>query len=199
MPMSVWQDLRTIKWDLTARRFAHLQAWLAPIPSRTGSLIRYRFYKRWLKSVGEGTEFLANAYIRNPQNMTIGNRSVVGLGVRIQAGGGLTIGDCVLIGPGAMIWTSNHRFDDPDVPIRDQGHEQKEVVIGDDCWIGANAFIMPGVVLGKGCIVSAGAIVGAKNYKDYVILIGNPARVIGYRGSRPATTADSSTDPVASA
>lgn len=197
--MGFWQDLRKIKWDLTNRRFAHLQAMLAPIPSRTGAVIRFRFYKRWLKSVGEDTEFLANAYIRNPQNMSIGKRSVVGLGVRIQAGGGLTIGDCVLIGPGAMIWTSNHLFDDPDVPIRDQGHEQKEVVIGDDCWIGANAFIMPGVVLGKGCVVSAGAVVGAKSYKDYVILIGNPARVIGYRGGRQPAPGGGATDPVAPA
>jgi acetyltransferase-like isoleucine patch superfamily enzyme len=55
------------------------------------------------------------------------------------------------------------------------------VVIGRDVWIGANAFVMPGVQLGDGCVVAAGAVVGAKKYPPYKILAGNPARVIGTR------------------
>ena len=50
-----------------------------------------------------------------------------------------------------------------------------------DCWIGANAFIMPGANLGEGTIVSAGSVVGGKAVPPYKILAGNPARVIGSR------------------
>ncbi|MBK6898705.1 MAG: maltose O-acetyltransferase [bacterium] len=65
--------------------------------------------------------------------------------------------------------------------MRDQGAEYREIVIGGDVWIGSNAFLMPGVELGDGCIVSAGSVVGAKKYPPYSILMGNPARVIGNR------------------
>jgi acetyltransferase-like isoleucine patch superfamily enzyme len=104
----------------------------------------------------------------------------------IQAGGIIEVGEDVLIGPGAKIWSANHGFSDPSTPIQDQEYENKKVIIGNGCWIGANAFLMPGVNLGEGCIVSAGAIVGAKNYPPYKIIAGNPARVIGTRELNPA-------------
>ncbi len=73
---------------------------------------------------------------------------------------GLTFGNAVLLGPGVSIWTSNHQFADPEVLIADQGQEFKPVIIEDDVWLGANSFIMPGTHLGRGCVVSAEAMVG---------------------------------------
>ena len=95
-----------------------------------------------------------------------------------------------VIGPGAKIWSANHGFSDPSIPIQDQEYENKKVIIGNGCWIGANAFLMPGVNLGEGCIVSAGAVVGAKNYPAYKIIAGNPARVIGTREIKSETDTD---------
>ena len=52
---------------------------------------------------------------------------------------------------------------------------------GDDVWIGTRVIILPGVTIGKGVIIGAGAIV-TKDIPEYAIAVGNPARVIKYRG-----------------
>jgi len=177
------RTLKEIKWDLSGRRFLYKQALLTWIPSYIGLRLRYRFYKKYLKSLGEETDFHENVNIRNPHKLSIGSRCAMGLDMKIQAGGGMIVGNNVLFGPGVCVWTSNHVFTDPDKLVREQGLEYKEVIVGDDVWIGANAFIMPGAHLPRGCIVSAGAVVGGKKYKEYSILAGNPARVIGFRNA----------------
>jgi acetyltransferase-like isoleucine patch superfamily enzyme len=182
--MKFLDELKRIWWDITGSRYLHWQSFYSLIPSYIGQRLRLRFYRKWLKSMGQNCKFHDHVYIRNPNKFSMGNRCHIGYGARIQAGGGLTFGDGVLLGPGVSIWTSNHRFDDPDVPITDQGQEFKEVTIESDVWLGANSFIMPGTHLGRGSVVSAGAVVGGKRYKDFSILAGNPARVIGYRGAR---------------
>ncbi|MEP0828057.1 MAG: acyltransferase [bacterium] len=189
--INFFSTLRKFKRDLEGRRFLYTQAILAWIPSFIGYTIRGRFYRKWIKSVGPNTLFLERLYIRNPQLMTIGSNCSMGIDCAIQAAGGLTIGNYVILGPGVKIWTSNHIYADPNVPIYNQGSEFKPVVIEDDTWIGANAFIMPGTHLGKGCVVAAGAIVSGRRYKDFSILAGNPARVIGFRGqqNKPETSA----------
>lgn len=185
--------LKRIWWDLAGEtRYLYFQALYSAIPSYIGQRLRLRFYGKWLKAMGDGGKFHDKVYIRNPKKFAMGRGCHIGYGVRIQAGGGLTFGDNVLLGPGVSIWTSNHRFEDPDTAISDQGQEYKPVTIGNDVWLGANSFIMPGTQLGNGCVVSAGAVVGGKQYKDFSILAGNPARVIGFRGGRkdpPATKA----------
>lgn len=59
----------------------------------------------------------------------------------------------------------------------------RAVSIGADCWLGANSVILPGVTLGCGCVVGANAVV-TKDFPDYSILAGVPARVIGSRRGR---------------
>ena len=176
--------LRRIKWDLTGPHgYYHKQAWLAPIPGYLGKLLRERFYRKWLRNMGEGNLFYEKVNIIYPRKLTLGSHCNIGTDVEIQANGDLTIGDYVVLGPSAKIWTSNHIFADSDRPISTQGAEYKPVVIGDDVWIGASAFIMPGARIGNGCVISAGAVVGGKTYKDFSILAGNPARVIGFRNA----------------
>jgi acetyltransferase-like isoleucine patch superfamily enzyme len=115
----------------------------------------------------------------------VGQRTGISVNVQIQAAGHVRLGDDVIVGPGVRIWSANHVYKNPDVPINQQGAEYKEVVIEDDTWIGAGAFIMPGTHMGRGCVISAGAVVGGKAYKDFSILAGNPARVIGFRKPQP--------------
>ncbi len=176
--------LRRIKWDLTGPHgYYHKQARLAPIPGYLGAVLRGRFYRKWLRCMGEDNFFYERVNLIYPQKLTLGSHCRIGTDVEIQANGDLTIGDYVILGPSAKIWTSNHIYADPNKPISQQGAEYKPVVIGDDVWIGACAFIMPGVHLPRGCVVSAGAVVGAKQYKEFSILAGNPARVIGFRNA----------------
>ncbi|KHL01936.1 hypothetical protein LK10_14275 [Sinomonas humi] len=93
--------------------------------------------------------------------------------VFIDASAQVTMGSHVQIGPRAMVLTATHRVGTPDV----RGGEpwNRPVTIGDGCWIGAGAIIMPGVNVASGCIVGAGAIV-TKDTQPDGIYAGVPAQ-----------------------
>lgn len=113
------------------------------------------------------------------QNIRIGDNSGIGKDSYIQDN--VKIGANVMMGEGCMIFTANHAFDRIDVPMINQGFQKsKEVVISDDVWIGARVTILPGVRIGRGVIVGAGAVV-TKDIENYMIVGGNPAKVIGKR------------------
>lgn len=153
---------------------------LAGLPLRTGVWIRARVMRRFFASMGEDTVIQAGMRVTNPEKIAIGSHCNFARGVFITGGGGVTIGDWVGFGPDVKVWSVNHRFDDPDRPWLLQGWEMKPVVIEDDVWLGANVFLMPGVTIGKGAIVSACAVVG-KSVPAYSLVAGNPARVVGWR------------------
>lgn len=119
----------------------------------------------------------------------IGRRSAVGVDCFIHGGGGVTIGDNVLLGPAVRIFSENHVFADPDVPIIEQGEVPSAVVIGDDVWIGASATILAGAHIGDGCVVAAGAVVRGE-IPAYSIVAGVPARVVGRRTDASPRPAD---------
>ena len=103
------------------------------------------------------------------------------MGINCFITGPVTIGKNVLMGPNVQIYTSNHKFDDLSVPIGQQGNEEaKPVIIEDDCWLAANVIILPGVTIGTGSVIGAGAVV-AKSVPPYSICVGNPAKVIKSR------------------
>lgn len=85
------------------------------------------------------------------------------------------IGNRVMLGPNVHIYTTTHPTD----PIeRATGKELcAPVTLGDDCWIGGGAIILPGVTIGKGSVIGAGSVV-TKNIPDGVVAVGNPCRVI---------------------
>lgn len=93
--------------------------------------------------------------------------------------GNVKIGNNTRIGPGVTITSSNHGRK-KNALIRQQAFEEKAVEIGEDCWLGAGATILPGVSVGKGAIVGAGAVV-TKNVPVYTIVAGNPAKEIKKR------------------
>lgn len=109
----------------------------------------------------------------------LGNNS--GLGSNAQIGKHTDIGDNVMMGPNVTIITRNHRFDSTEIPMNDQGYYDHEpVIIEDDVWIGNNVIILPGVRIGKGSIIGAGAVV-TKNITPYSIVGGVPAKLIRKR------------------
>lgn len=93
-------------------------------------------------------------------------------GCYIQTQGYITIGDYTKIAPNVGIITGNH-----DVYDVNTHTEPQDVVIGDYCWIGMNAVILPGVSLGDFTTVAAGAVV-TKSFEGYAVIGGAPAKVI---------------------
>lgn len=176
-------------------RYQLLYAMVRETPGRYGLVARSAIMSRQFAAAGANVQILEGARFRNPDRIRCGRNLGVGNDVMLQAGGGISFGDDVLLGPGVKIWTQNHESSDLQTPIREQGYRYAEVSIGDDCWIGANAFILPGVRLPRGCVVAAASLVGVKAYRENSIIAGNPARLIGYRAASAGEQSPATDEP----
>jgi acetyltransferase-like isoleucine patch superfamily enzyme len=118
----------------------------------------------------------------SPENIFIGSNVTVGPDNRLWASprARLTIEDDVLLGPNVTILTSNYGMADRDRPLRDQEWVESDVVIGRRSWLGANVVILPGVAIGEGAVVAAGAVV-THSVPAFAIAGGVPAKVLKYR------------------
>lgn len=139
--------------------------------------------KNKFKYFAESAEFRPGAYAICCSKISLGRRVIIRPGTLLHAdaregGAEITIEDDAMLGPGVQIYVSNHRFDDPDTPIIDQGHYQSmPVFLKKGCWVGANAVILPGVTIGENSVVGAGSVV-TKSIPDRVLAVGNPAKVV---------------------
>lgn len=131
----------------------------------------------FVEYVGENVNIEPNCVFNYA--LKIGNNS--GIGENSELYGDITIGKDVMMGTGCIIYTRNHKFDSLDLPMWKQGFDEvKPVIIGDDVWIGGRVIILPGVHIGNGAVIGAGAVV-TKNVPDYAVVGGNPAKVIKFR------------------
>lgn len=98
------------------------------------------------------------------------------IGVR----GKIIIGNNVIFGPRVSVFSENHNYSDPKIPIKMQGVASATTVIGNDVWIGANSVILAGVSIGDGCVIAAGAVL-TKDVSPFCVVGGVPARIIKKR------------------
>ena len=96
--------------------------------------------------------------------------------------GGVSIGKYCHIAKGLTIYSHNHNYKSKEYIPYDCECIKKEVVIGNCVWIGANVIILPGIHIGDGAVVSAGAVV-TRDVEPYAIVGGVPAKIIRYRFS----------------
>ncbi len=108
-------------------------------------------------------------------DVIIGDRTRIGLGNTLI--GPVHVGNDVRLAQNVVLSGLNHDYQDVERPIHEQGVSTKPVVIEDDSWLGANVVVVPGVTIGKHCIVAAGSVV-TKSMPPYSVIVGNPARVI---------------------
>ncbi len=116
--------------------------------------------------------------IRSPRKMKIGANSCIGHKATLDARGGLTIGENVNFSSEVMIWTAQHDYRSPAFET-----DFKSVVVGDYAWLGPRCILLPGVTIGEGAVVAAGAVV-PKNVEPYTVVGGVPARKIADRPSK---------------
>ncbi len=114
-------------------------------------------------------------------SLRIGNNVGINHYCYIGVRGDIIIGDNVIFGPRVNVFSENHNYDDPSVPIKYQGVTKDTTIIGNDVWIGSNVSIMSGVKIGDGCVIAAGAVV-TKDIDPYSIVAGVPAKIIKKRG-----------------
>lgn len=107
------------------------------------------------------------------KNITVGKNVFINSGCHFQDQGGITIGDGVLIGHNVVLATLNHDFS----PKKRSTLHPAPIVIGENVWIGSNATVVPGVTIGNGSIIAAGAVV-TKNVPENVVAGGVPAKII---------------------
>lgn len=154
---------------------------LSLLPGISGQYLRNAFLRHALAGchpsalVEFGTLFSQPGAVLG-EGVYVGPRCLLGL-VHLEKN--------VLLAGGVQVPSGGmtHHFDDPSVPIKDQGGERRVVTIGEGAWVGAGAIVLADV--GKGTVVAAGAVV-TKPLPDFVIAGGVPAKVIRPRFETPA-------------
>lgn len=140
--------------------------------------IRRFFYRLAGMTIRDGSTLHVGARFYNPANIVIGKDTIIGEFAVLDGREKLVIGDHVDIASEVMIYNSQHDIHSDDF------HAISECVVIDDyVFIGPRAIILPGVTLGKGSVVGAGAVV-TKSVEPYAIVGGIPAKVIGERKSK---------------
>ena len=146
---------------------------LSYVPSRT---VRNGFLKLYLGGFGKDSCVQMSCRFLNGRKVFLGDRNVINYGCTFDGRHySIKIGADVSIGPEASLLTLGH---DPQSPtFADKGGE---IVVSDRAWIAYRAIILPGVTIGEGAVVAAGAVV-TKDVKPYTIVAGNPAKVVKER------------------
>ncbi len=150
--------------------------------SSLGYYIHEHVTWRYKMRYGENLRVHASASIRNPQNITVGNNSHINYNCCIWCGENshIILGDNLLMGPGVKMFSTNHGTK-KDAPMTFQDFTEADIVVGNDCWLGANVVLLKGVHIPDGCIVAAGAVVSKSLTEPYTIYGGIPAKPIGTR------------------
>ena len=135
--------------------------------------IRERMQRLTGKPVDESFALFPPFHTDCGKNTTFGKNVFINAGCKFQDQGGITIGDGALIGHNVVLATLNHDL----APEKRATLHPAPIVIGRNVWIGSNAAILPGVTIGDGAIVAAGAVV-TKDVAANTIVGGVPAKFI---------------------
>lgn len=149
--------------------------WSGLVPSH---LFRLLIYTLAGIKIGKGSRIHTGARFFNPVNIKIGKGTIIGDNVFLDGRDTLVIGDHVDIASQVMIYNSEH-----DINSQDFAPVSAPVWIGDYVFIGPRSIILPGVKIGKGAIIGAGAVV-TKDVEEFKIVGGVPAQVIGERKTK---------------
>jgi maltose O-acetyltransferase len=159
----------------------HLPKSNRPILGKFAQYVRYQCAKHMFTECKGYVNLEQGAYVGNGRNFHVLGDAAIGKNFvchnRI-----VTIHGEVMMGEDVLFQGGGHCFDNPDLPLSQQGNlPDTPLEIGFDVWIGARAIILPGCKrIGAHSIIGAGAVV-TKDVPDYAIVGGNPAKIIRMR------------------
>lgn len=147
--------------------------WINRVPFHA---VRNAYYRRVCRmDLARGSSLHMGAWLTTLGGVSIGPGTTIDQGVRLDGRGGLVIGAGVSIAPEVVLLTADHDPQSPDFAGR-----TAPVAIEDRVWLGMRAMVLPGVRVGRGAVVAAGAVV-TRDVPPYAIVGGVPAKVIGQR------------------
>jgi maltose O-acetyltransferase len=171
--LSTLRELR-VQLRVTLARLGIRLGLMSPTSPRFPHYFRVRLLRRQGMQIAFTVTGLQRCEF-DSENVRIGDGTFVNAGCHFVGRGNIDIGCNVLIGPQVMILTSSHAIDACGQVSREANH--KPVRIADRCWIGARSLIMPGVTIGEGTVIGAGAVV-TKDCEPGAVYVGVPARRI---------------------
>lgn len=142
---------------------------------------KYIFYKlkkyKIAKPIYNNYSYFQGVNIVNPVNVSIGNNCSFGGKVQLQAYDKIEIGDNCMFAYGTVLATATH---DLNMHPMNLSFIKKPISIGSNVWVGTNALILPGVIVGDNAVIGAGAVV-TKDVDKNSVVAGVPAKIIKYK------------------
>ena len=155
--------------------------------ARGGFFVRYPVEGELLEALDEGRLTIGEGTLLEPgcwltlapdARIEIGAGCFLNRNTMLAANERIEIGEHTMFANGCFVSDADHRFDDPELPVTQQGFTSKgPVEIGDNCWFGANSVVTSGVTIGERCVIGANSVV-TEDLPDGVIAAGAPARVV---------------------
>lgn len=162
--------------------------------------LRAIIFKPFFKNIGNMSYIGKPCFIEGCKRISIGNKTRIFPGIRMEAigtgkitigdncaieqnvhvisdGKTLNIGDNTTISANVFISNVDHGYDDIENSVMDQQLICKDTQIGDSCFIGYGAVILPGTILGNHCIIGANSVVKGI-YEDNCVIVGSPGKII---------------------
>ena len=170
--------IQPIKGFLKACQFA-IWSWL--IRSLPSYRLRRWYLQKILRySIAPNASVHSGCWVTG-FHLQVGAHSVINRNCRLDARGSITIGSNVSISPECYLISASH---DPHSSSFAGAAKQTAITIEDHAWLGVRALVLPGITIGRGAVIGAGAVV-SRDVPAMAIVAGNPARVIGRRQCEP--------------